>query len=384
MLPFVFDAVPLWTGLNSMGSGFGEAKRWYLLGQGGRNTLFVNVTVNELLWGYEDALPCLKLDLPDRCKNNGSAWMHQWMEGDGEDDSLWEGTGLEAEGQLEEEEEDPQSPYFGLSKPLTGFDENCRCQWGLLRDRNISLRDPISMLTGEGGMASRGLITAYNGRPRLGFWKEGSGCDVVEGRQDGFTMPALIRRRDQLDLFVPILQRGMPLVYEKDVDYSGVTALRFIPPRNVLGAPDDPDPERRNEGNECYCLEELNYRCFKSGVLNLGPSQRLVDSELRPPVALSLPHFYNADPSFAEAVEGLDPNKERHEFFLDVVPRLGLPFAAQPRYQLNVVVGSSADPGWPAIAAMRKEIVLPLLWGQEGYPGPTPEMLTLTKVYINY
>ena len=69
--------------------------------------------------------------------------------------------------------------------------------------------------------------------------------------------------------------------------------LRFIPPRNVLGAPDDPDPERRNEGNDCYCLRDLNYRCFKSGVLNLAPSQRAVDSELRPPVALSLPHFYN-------------------------------------------------------------------------------------------
>ena len=32
-------------------------------------------------------------------------------------------------------------------------------------------------------------------------------------------------------------------------------------------------------------------------------------------------------------MEGLSPSKERHEFFLDVVPRLGLPFAAQPRYQ---------------------------------------------------
>ena len=84
-------------------------------------------------------------------------------------------------------------------RPLAGFDENCRCQWGLLRDRNVSLRNPISMLTGEqgGGMASRGLITSYNRSPELGFWKEGSECDVVEGRQDGFTMPALIRRRDQ-------------------------------------------------------------------------------------------------------------------------------------------------------------------------------------------
>ena len=44
-----------------MGSGFSEAKRWYLLSQGGRSTVFVNITVNELLWGYEDATPCLKV-----------------------------------------------------------------------------------------------------------------------------------------------------------------------------------------------------------------------------------------------------------------------------------------------------------------------------------
>ena len=60
--PLIFNnPVPLWTGLNSMGSGFGEAKRWYLLSQGGRDTVFVNVTLNELLWGYEDATPCLKV-----------------------------------------------------------------------------------------------------------------------------------------------------------------------------------------------------------------------------------------------------------------------------------------------------------------------------------
>ena len=40
--------------------------------------------------------------------------MHDWMDGDSED-SLWEGTGLMTERQLEEED-DRQSPYFGLSK----------------------------------------------------------------------------------------------------------------------------------------------------------------------------------------------------------------------------------------------------------------------------
>ncbi len=170
---------------------------------------------------------------------------------------------------------------------------------------------------------------------------------------------------------------------EQEVDYSGVRTLRFIPPRNVLGAHDDPDSSMRNSDNDCYCLAEHKYKCFKSGLLNLGPSQRRQDDELRPPVALSLPHFYNADPSYVEAVEGMRPSKATHEFFLDIVPRFGVPLAAQPRYQLNVIVGSGVDPEWPVIGSMKKEIVLPLLWGQEGFPSPSDEMVRLTRLGLN-
>lgn len=35
---------------------------------------------------------------------------------------------------------------------------------------------------------------------------------------------------------------------------------------------------------------------------------------------ISHPHFYNADPSLVDAVEGLHPSKEEHGLFLDVHP----------------------------------------------------------------
>ena len=49
--------------------------------------------------------------------------------------------------------------------------------------------------------------------------------------------------------------------------------------------------------------------------------------ELEAPLALSMPHFYQADPSFLAAVEGLKPEKEKHQFFMDVVPEFGFPLA---------------------------------------------------------
>ena len=37
-------------------------------------------------------------------------------------------------------------------------------------------------------------------------------------------------------------------------------------------------------------------------------------------LVMSLPHFYQADPKYINAIEGLNPNKEEHESYLDIEP----------------------------------------------------------------
>lgn len=95
--------------------------------------------------------------------------------------------------------------------------------------------------------------------------------------------------------------------------------------------------------------------------------------ELQAPLALSMPHFYQADPSFLEAVDGLKPIKEKHEFFMDVVPEFGFPLAIRPRFQLNIVIKGDKD--MAKISKMSKEdLVLPFLWAQDGFDEPSEEM----------
>ena len=53
-----------------------------------------------------------------------------------------------------------------------------------------------------------------------------------------------------------------------------------------------------------------------------------------PPLALSFPHFYQADESYLDGVYGLRPEKEKHEFTLDVVPEFGFPLALRPGFQV--------------------------------------------------
>jgi scavenger receptor class B, member 1 len=38
------------------------------------------------------------------------------------------------------------------------------------------------------------------------------------------------------------------------------------------------------------------------------------------PIAISQPHFFNADPSLLNEVEGMKPEREKHQTILDVQP----------------------------------------------------------------
>ena len=55
------------------------------------------------------------------------------------------------------------------------------------------------------------------------------------------------------------------------VEHAGLVSYRFIPPVNALGSHTDPDPDRRNIGNNCFCRAEAGFDCYKSGVMNMAP-----------------------------------------------------------------------------------------------------------------
>ena len=91
-----------------------------------------------------------------------------------------------------------------------------------------------------------------------------------------------------------------------------------------------------------------------------------------PPLALSQPHFYQADQSFRDAVRNMKPNKEKHQFYIDVVPEFGYPLAMMAQFQLNLVIFRDEDVS--EIANMEKEVVLPFLWAGLGFKEPSEIM----------
>lgn len=149
----------------------------------------------------------------------------------------------------------------------------------------------------------------------------------------------------------------MTLKYLEDSSYRGIPGYRFAPGWEVMASAAD------NGNNYCFCpqvargLTKEN-GCLKKGALDLSGCQgkertgplvsarsnsgvsltdrgprvsyflhitaKLFDDALLLsagiPVIVTYPHFYEADPSYLDAVEGLNPQAELHRMQLDIEP----------------------------------------------------------------
>lgn len=62
----------------------------------------------------------------------------------------------------------------------------------------------------------------------------------------------------------------------------------------------------------CYCADPA--KCQLPGTLDIGKCK------FDAPVYISFPHFYQASQSYINAIEGLSPKKEIHEFNMALEP----------------------------------------------------------------
>lgn len=211
-----------------------------------------------------------------------------------------------------------------------------------------------------------GEILTVDGKDKLSFWKTEE-CNKISGT-DGSVFHPGISDADTLNIFNKDLCRSLPLVYEKSVNVNGIPAFRFTPPENVFGTPDE------NSYNQCFCERPDN--CMgTSGLFNLSKCQ--FDS----PIALSWPHFYQADPKLLDAVIGLKPDKEKHQFFLDVQPNLGTAVRAQARTQINLVMEdySYVTTNRKSVEGLR-EMIFPVAWFSDGIEEiDDPETIQIIK-----
>lgn len=118
------------------------------------------------------------------------------------------------------------------------------------------------------------------------------------------------------------------------------------------------------------------------------------------PAAVSLPHFYNSDPSLVEGVEGLNPIKEKHDSVIALQPvsynflapnpnpitnchffihlqQIGVPMKVESRVQINLVMGSTR---FNTKIEKFQNTAIPIFWAEIKLDRLTDELIFLLQM----
>ncbi|XP_025836742.1 lysosome membrane protein 2 [Agrilus planipennis] len=170
---------------------------------------FVEVSVGQLLWGYEDPLLKLAKDVVPK---------------------------------------EQKLPYE---------------EFGLMYNKNGTSPDRVTVFTGANDITKYGLIDKYNGKSHLPHWLSDK-CNTLLG-SDGSIFPPSITKNTTLKIYDKDLCRLLPLVYEKSVMVNEVEAYRFTPPVDVFAPPE------QNPDNQCFCPH--GPPCAPNGLFNVSLCQ---------------------------------------------------------------------------------------------------------------
>lgn len=105
------------------------------------------------------------------------------------------------------------------------------------------------------------------------------------------------------------------LIYDSFIRFVVFKYKRTVSIQGIEGHRYEPDPETFDNGtsnpeNRCFCSGE----CVPSGALNVSLCR------LKAPAFASYPHFYQADSSYRDTIEGMKPDPEKHNIYLVLEP----------------------------------------------------------------
>ncbi len=198
--------------------------------------------------------------------------------------------------------------------------------WFVDRNNSWSYDGVFNMNTGESDMSKMGMLNEWNYESKTPFYS--GGCSAINGTS-GELWPPKIDPEGDLTLFVSDICRSVSLApaASEQVERHGVVGSKWIGDSRVF------DNGNTYEPNKCFCTSDPE-ECpdLLPGVYNVS------DCRFGAPVFISYPHFYLGDPSYANAFDGLNPSKEKHEFSMALEANTGIPVEVNARMQINVLL----------------------------------------------
>ncbi|XP_072758180.1 scavenger receptor class B member 1 [Anoplolepis gracilipes] len=239
----------------------------------------------------------------------------------------------------------------------------------------INLRKNTNMTDEKGRYLS---IEKYNGSPGLAHWgyvetegnetrEENSICNTIQGASEGIIFPPYIDKRAIFRVFRKAFCRTLPVEFKEEIfTESGLSGYLYALTEDFAYPPD------QNPDNECYCRKMKT--CMKKGLSNITPCYYNI------PTAISLPHFLDADPSLLEDIEGLKPDRKKHESFAIIQETIGIPIYVHSRMQTNLIMHPTH---YNSKITVFNGLTLPLIWSDMYIPSLSSEIQILLKIILN-
>lgn len=218
---------------------------------------------------------------------------------------------------------------------------------GMLTSRSGVNAHEYTIQTGTRNHSEIDVVVALDGKPDLGAWAEPE-CNRIDGAI-GAIYQGPLWARERLHLYHVDLCRRINLDFQEERLAMGVLpAYRYTPPADFLhNARDNPE-------NACFTPRYFGE--WPSGVFPNAPCFE------NAPVFVSFPRFYQGDPKLRQMVEGVgEPEKDKHQLYLDLHPQLGLNLGCAVRIQANMMVRKAPLVG-NYLDAFEDGTILPNMW----------------------
>ncbi|KAK7802338.1 hypothetical protein U0070_025290 [Myodes glareolus] len=204
--------------------------------------------------------------------------------------------------------------YFPDMFPVKG-------KFGLFVGMNNSDSGVFTVFTGVQNFSRIHLVDKWNGLSKINYWHSEQ-CNMINGTSGQMWAP-FMTTQSSLEFFSPEACRVLTVAWEDVMGlwahsrvvpwlvfhsghaggvFEGIPIYRFTAPKTLFANGSVYPP------NEGFCP------CLESGIQNVSTCR------MGAPLFLSHPHFYNADPVLSEAVLGLNPDPKEHSLFLDIHP----------------------------------------------------------------
>ncbi|XP_055605686.1 protein peste-like [Uranotaenia lowii] len=218
-----------------------------------------------------------------------------------------------------------------------------RVGWFYTRNNSADLIGHYNVHTGVDDIFKIGSMAEWNYKPRTDFFA--NECGMLNGSAGEFYPPNL-SKDVPIQLFTPDMCRSLPLDFESEEEVHGIKAFKYA------GGPRTVDNGTQFPETICFSEGEI----VPSGVLNISSCR------FGSPVFMSFPHFYGADEFYLNQVEGLNPDKSKHQFYMTMEPTTGIPLDVAARFQLNLLIEPQPN---VALFSNVKKVFLPVLWFEQ-------------------